>query len=180
MADIETAVQFVLHQEDERLSGDVTTLPGDRGGPTRFGIASAFHPELVAEHYFDVVDGEPVVPNDEALAIAEKVYAESYAAPLNLDEVEDQNVANRMLSFAINESPREAIVILQKALNSLGYWLAVDGVVGHHTLFAINSTQPDALINALRAFEAQFYRDLVAARPEMKPLLQGLLNRANA
>ena len=49
MADVDKAVQFVLGLEDARLKGDVTTLPGDRGGATRFGLASASHPDLVAD-----------------------------------------------------------------------------------------------------------------------------------
>ena len=180
MADTDQAVEFVLHQEDSKLSGEITTLPGDSGGATRFGVASASHPELVDEGFYKEADGEPVIPNDQALAIAEKVYTDDYATPIHLAGIENQDVANRMLSFAVNEGPREAVAIAQKALNSLGYWLAVDGQLGEHTLLAINTCNPEALISAIRAFQVQFYKNLVAARPAMLPLLQGLINRANA
>lgn len=180
MADVQQAVQFVLRQEDSRLSGEITVLPGDRGGPTRFGIASRFHPELVSAGFFDKVDGEPKISHDDALAIAEKVYAEQYSAPLCLTEVASQDVTNRLLSFAINEGVTEAVEIAQRAANSLGAQLDVDGKLGGETLQAINAADPEQLIVANRVFQKQFYTNLVTARPELLPDLKGLLNRAEA
>lgn len=181
MADTTQAVQFVLRQEDSRLSGEITTIPGDTGGATRFGVASRFHHDLVAKQYFDKnADGTPVIANDLALAIAEELYEEQYGAKIQLAEIVDQDVANRVLSFAINEGPPQAVKIVQKALNSLGYFLAEDGEVGKATLDAINTAQPEKLIDAVRTFQAQFYVNLVAERPALRPVLQGLLNRAKA
>lgn len=180
MADVDQAVQFVLLQEDSRLSGAVTTLPGDAGGATRFGLASASHPELVAQGYYQLADGVPVIPNAQALSIAEAAYVSQYAARVQLGSIVNQDVANRILSFAINEGPEEATKILQRALNSLGGALDVDGGFGPVTLAAVNAADPAALMAAERNFEARFYRDLVTANPAMAPDLQGLLSRANA
>lgn len=179
MADLKKAVDFVLHQEDSRLTGAITTLPGDRGGPTRFGIASRFHPELVEQGFFEQ-DDAPKIPHDAALAIAEGVYGSEYGAHLMLDEIESQDVANRLLSFAVNEGPREAVAIAQRACSSLGKWLADDGRMGPATVAAINSCEPEAWLAANRTFQEAFYRHLVAIRPAMLPELQGLINRANA
>lgn len=180
MADVEKAVQFVLGLEDARLTGAVTTLPGDRGGPTRFGLASTAHPDLLAEGYYDFENGEPKIPHDEALAIAEKVYAEQYGAKVQLEEIDDQDVANRVLGFSINEGPGEATVVLQRALSSLGAKLADDGRFGPTTLAAVNAADPEKLIDALRTFERQFYTHLVQVRPELLPCYHGFLNRAHA
>ena len=180
MADVNKSVQFVLRQEDARLNGDITTLRGDRGGPTRFGIASTSHPDLVSQGFFETVDGAPKIPHDEALAIAEKVYEEQYGAKVMLDQISDQDVANRILSFAINEGPGEATAILQRALNSLGNQLADDGKFGPATLAAVNAAKPDELIAAIRVFERQFYTHLVTVRPELMAYLHGFLNRADA
>jgi hypothetical protein len=38
MSSIDVAIQFVVRQEDARMTGSVPTLPGDRGG--RPGLAS--------------------------------------------------------------------------------------------------------------------------------------------
>jgi lysozyme family protein len=180
MEDTEQAVQFVLRQEDARLSGDVTTIPGDRGGPTRFGLASKFHPDLVEQGFYELVDGEPKIPHDEALAIADQVYAEQYAAPLALDQVRSQEIANRLLSFAINEGPAEAITLAQRACKALGCTIADDGKMGPATIRALNSLDPAAWLAANRVQQEAFYRHLVATQPRLLPELQGLLNRANA
>ena len=180
MADVDKAVQFVLHQEDESLSGDITTLPGDRGGPTRFGLASASHADLMADGYYEVENGAPKIAHDEALAIAEKAYAEQYAAKVQLEHIDDQDVANRVLSFAVNEGPHEAVALLQRALNTCGSSLSVDGILGGATLAAVNAADPAQVIASLRAQQSGFYRRLVAARPDLLPYLHGLLNRAEA
>lgn len=181
MADTATAVQFVLRLEDSRLTGAITTLKGDRGGRTRFGLAERFHPDLVKRGYYDIgEDGEPVVPHDEALTIAEGVYEEQYASGLALDRIESQDVANRLLSFAINEGPGEGIAVAQKACNALGCSLDVDGKLGPATLNALNALDPEQWIAANRIQQENFYRHLVQVRPEMAHLLNGLLNRADA
>lgn len=180
MDDVNEAVEFVLGQEDAGLTGNVTTLPGDKGGATRFGLASADHPDLVDEGYYEEKDGQPVVPREEALDIAEAKYAQEYGAKIDLSAISDQAVADRLLSFAVNEGPHESTAILQKALNSLGADLAVDGEMGPETLRAVNAENPTALIAALRIFERQFYTHLVAVRPELMPYYHGLLNRADA
>lgn len=182
MADTATAVQFVLLQEDSRLTGEVTTLKGDRGGPTRFGLASKFHPDLVESGYYELDEsGEPKIPHDEALAIAEQIYGEQYASSLALDRIRSQDIANRLLSFAINEGPPEAVAIAQKACNSvLGCSLAIDGKVGPATLSALNVVDPDKWIAANRIGQENFYRHLVQVRPELAHLLNGFLNRADA
>ena len=69
MADIQQATDVVLRQEDSRMSGVITTIPGDSGGRTRFGIAERWHPELTATGFFTTM------PTAEALKVAEGVYA---------------------------------------------------------------------------------------------------------
>lgn len=180
MADIKEAVDFVLHQEDSRLSGAITTLPGDRGGPTRFGIASRFHPDLVDQGFFDSDGESPKIPNDDALAIAEHVYEEECASGLRLADIESQDVADRLLSFAINEGHAEAVAIAQRACGLLGQAIQDDGKMGPATVAAINACDPAAWLAANRTMQEAFYRHLVAVRPELLPELKGLLNRADA
>lgn len=180
MADISQAVQFVLHQEDARLSGDITKLDGDRGGLTRYGIAANAHPDLVAKGFFELVDGQPKIANEEALTMAELVYEQEYADPLSLGQITDQDVADRILSFAVNEGMRQAIVLLQRALNFCKCEVTEDGIFGPATLRAINAVQPAQLLSALRSYQAGFYRHLVSVRPALLPYLNGFLNRANA
>lgn len=180
MADEEQAVEFVEKQEDSTLSGAITTLPGDSGGATRFGLASADHPELEAKGFYKETDGVPTIPTVEALPIADIAYTEEYAAPACIGMIQDQALANRVLSFAVNEGEHQAIVILQRALNYLGCSLKTDGVMGPLTLEAINAQNPETLLATMRSMQADFYRHLVAVRPQLLPYLKGFLNRVNA
>jgi lysozyme family protein len=180
MADLKLAIDFVLLQEDATLRGVVTHTAGDPGGATRYGIAERWHPELTVTGFFDPAR----VPAHEALTIAEHIYAVQYAEPLLLAEIEDQQVANRLLSFAVNEGPGEAVKIFQRVLPALVplFVLATpDGLLGPHTLWAINKADPGRLREAIAAAEAEFYRAWVAQQPTQRAhLLGGLLSRAQA
>ncbi len=180
MADVEKAVEFVEKQEDSTLSGAITTLPGDSGGATRLGLASADHPELVAKGFYAETDGVPTIPTAQALPIADVAYAQEYAAPASIGMIQNQALADRVLSFAVNEGDHQAIVILQRALNFLGASLATDGIMGPLTLAALNAQNPDSVLATMRSMQADFYRHLVAVKPQLLPYLNGFLNRVNA
>ena len=79
MADIRKAVEFMLRQEDARLSGTVTNAASDNGGFTRFGLCAKWHPALVAAGFFT-----PQMPRDKALLMAEETYSTEYAPALRL------------------------------------------------------------------------------------------------
>lgn len=176
MADVKTAVLFVLKLEDSTLSGKVTTLPGDSGGATRFGLASRWHPQLVQRGYYSASK----VDNETALAIAVDTYTAGYAQPCRLADIDDQTVANDVLSFAINAGPEQAVLLLQRAVSSLGHLVAEDGSMGPNTLEAVNAADPAKLLGMYTELMADFYRDLCKTKPEMAGLLDGLLNRAHA
>jgi lysozyme family protein len=176
MSNVPEAIEFVLRQEDATLDGHVTTLKGDRGGPTRFGLASASHPELVAKGYYD----PEKVGRDAALAIAEQVYAKTYATPLRIAEINDQALAAAVLSFGINAWIVKPIKLLQQAVTKLGKHLADDGHIGELTLQAVNELDPTLLLNQFCAEVRQYYKDLVAGTPSDQPFLKGWLNRVQA
>jgi len=176
MSNLKVAVDFVLRQEDATLEGNVTTLRGDSGGATRFGLASASHPELVAQGYYDVTR----VGRDAALAIAEKAYAAIYAEPLKIAQITDQAVATAVLSFGVNAGTRRPAEYIQQACRALGHPLVIDENIGTETLEAINSLDPDKLLAAFSSIVDGFYRELAAQTPEDARFLSGWENRVAA
>jgi lysozyme family protein len=177
--DLNPLVDFVLKLEDPTLAGHVTTLRGDSGGMTRFGIASKWHPDLVASGFFD----EQKTPRDEALAIARTTYEEQYAKPLLLDQLTSAPIGARLLAFAVNAGPSEAVALAQRTLcnSDPGHIpVAVDGCMGPETVAALNGAFPADFVQDFRQAMAVFYERLVAARPELLPERTGLLNRAGA
>jgi lysozyme family protein len=176
MSNVQKAIEFVLRQEDESLAGHVTTLKGDRGGATRFGLASESHPELVASGYFD----ESKVGRDAALAIAEQVYERIYADPMRIADIEDQALAMAVLSFGVNAWVVKPIKFLQQAATKFGKPLTVDGHIGDVTLQAVNDLNPTLLLSQFCSEVRQYYVDLVAATPSDQRFLKGWLNRVDA
>ncbi|MBB6144704.1 type VI secretion system secreted protein VgrG [Silvibacterium bohemicum] len=176
MSNLKIAIDFVLKQEDSRLLGNITTIPGDRGGPTRFGLASASHPELIAQGYYDPAK----VNRDAALAIAEQVYEKTYATPMRIADINDQALATAVLSLGVNAWIVKPIKLLQQAVTKLGKPIVVDGHVGLVTLQAVNDLNPTLLLNQFCVEVGQYYRDLVAAMPSDQRFLKGWLNRVDA
>ena len=176
MSNLKLCVDFVLRQEDSLMTGKVTTIKGDSGGATRFGIASRYHPELVASGFFDVVK----TPRDAALAVAEEVYAKVYAAPMCIAGINDQAIATAALSLGVNAGDPESAKLLQGACVSFGKPITVDGHIGPASLAAINSVNADALLALFCTKVRTFYTDLVVTHPEDARDLKGWLNRVAA
>jgi lysozyme family protein len=172
MADFEPAFEFVLQHEDPTRSGKVTV---DAGGRTRFGIAAKFHPDLPEEFF----DGSA----EDALAEAEKIEEREYWDRMRLAEVEDQNVANKLLDMGVNMGVRQAAVYAQRAANALldrDRRLVEDGVMGVKTLAAINTVKAIEFYRLLCELSGGHYRHLAAVNPAQAENLAGWLKRAEA
>ena len=176
MANTKLCIEFVLRQEDSLLTGRVTTIPGDSGGATRFGLASRWHPELVAAGFFDEVK----TPRDAALAIAEGVYAKVYATPMCIAGIADEALAAAVLSLGVNAGDPESAKLLQQAVASLGKPTNIDGHMGPNTVAAVNSINADALLALFCVKVKNFYADLVVTHPQDARDLKGWMNRVTA
>lgn len=167
MADVLKAIDWVLEQEDSKISGVITNNPADTGGRTRYGVAERFHPDLTKVGFYDTMS------NSEALQIADKVYEEQYATPLLLTEINNQTVANALLSFAINTGVEQAVRIFQRAIG-----VDDDGKMGPKTIMAANNYSSTVLLNSLYNMEAGYYNRIVVLHPHQSVFLAGWLNRA--
>jgi lysozyme family protein len=164
MADSRKAIEVVLKHEDPKLEGVVTQ---DSGGTTKFGIAQKFHPDLDVESL--------------TLDQAEQIYEEQYWSGIRGEEIESQEVAAKLLDMAVNMGIHQAVVLMQRALNVMYLpSLQEDGVCGAKTIAAINACDANLLLPVLRSFCAEFYRHVVAVKPEDQKYLHGWLARANA
>lgn len=167
MADPEKAIDYVLEWEDSTLSGVITTARD--GKRTRFGIDEHWHPELTAALYYTSM-GQVA-----ALQIARGIYDISYCQPLCVEEMPDQDVANKLLSLGVNMGAQTAAKMLQDVLDVPG-----DGRIGPLTIHALECANTQAVLYHLRIAAELYYRHLVAKHPEDKPDLEGWLRRAKA
>lgn len=168
MADVQAAIDYVLGWEDATLSGVITE---DSGGRTRFGIAEKYHPELTNCLYYGSM-GQVA-----ALQMARGIYDISYAQPLCIAEITNQDIANKLLSLGVNMGVREASLILQDAVQVVG-----DGRIGPMTLFAIvgMGTNYGVILDRMRESAESYYDKVIEEHPSDLEYKAGWMRRARA
>lgn len=169
MANAKAAIDIVLRQEDSTLSGEITDIPGDSGGRTRYGIAERWHPELTATGFFTTMDSAA------ALTVAESVYITSYAKPMMLSQINAQGVAAALLSFAVVEGPVKAVKLLQRACGA-----TMDGCIGPATIARVNACAPAVLLKTWGGLEEAYFASLAAKNPADEKFVAGWDNRTLA
>lgn len=129
--------------------------PDDPGGATKFGVDQRSHPNEDIRN----------LTRDRASEIYWNEYwtkAKAHLMPFGVGEV----VGN----IAVNAGHGRASRWLQTAVG-----VPADGVIGNQTLNAVNSTEPDALVNALLQRTEQHYRSI--AKGKLSKFLKGWINR---
>lgn len=173
MADLETALNYVLGWEDPKLTGKVTI--DNNGSPVRFGINKKFHQDL-DPRFWD----EKQMGTTEALALARTVYQQEYWRPVKGDNIQNQDVANKLLDMAVNEGVKTAIKAIQRVATVWGKQIVVDGKFGLQTLAAVNGLNiQQALIGMRKEWELR-WDNILEVHPEWEPLRAGLMKRVNA
>ena len=183
LATFQPAFDFTIKHEDATLSGKITV---DAGGRTRFGIAQKFHPDL-PDSFFD---GD----KEDVLATAEGIYEHDYWDPMRLGEITNQNIANKLMDMAINMGVHQAVHLAQRAVNGLiasgaqfgpqapspVTQLVEDGIIGDHTIAAINAADPIAFHTMLVEVLKAFYIHIATNNPAQAVYLHGWLKRVES
>jgi len=145
-------------------------IPGDPGGPTKYGISQKAYPDLDIE----------ALTYEEAVAIYEEDYCPNYISEICHDET-----AGRLFDIGVNAGPKRAAILLQAAANEelegrsdVSFQrLALDGNIGPKSLEVINALGED-LYDEYHRHIAQFYTNL-SKKKSYKKFLRGWLNRLN-
>lgn len=161
----ENICHWLLEQEDAGLTG-ITKNLGDGGGLTRFGITSVNNPSCVADGFYEV-------NTSAALEYARQYYKTKYWAPVRGDEIQSDEVAASLFSFAVNDGTARATKLLQRAAG-----VQDDGIMGPGTLGKVNRIDGPTLAQALRDQQGNFYRAIAQTHPVVAADLNGLLRRA--
>lgn len=161
MADFYEAIPYLLTSE-----GGYVNDPLDSGGETNFGIT--LNTARGAGYTGSMRD----MTRDQAM----EIYRQNFWT--GLDDVQDQAVATAILDLRAN-GVGYATRIVQNALNSIGFSVAVDGGWGPETLGAVNQADARTLIQTMASLSAAHYQAVVNAHPEQEHFLAGWMNRAN-
>lgn len=166
MANIKTLIDKIIDEEtpndnpataiDERAI--ITNRKNDLGGRTQWGISEPANPQAWQ-------DGK--VTEDEARSI----YHRKYIKPF--EGVQDERLLAQMVDFGVTSGPGLVAQKVQEILQ-----LEVDGIVGPHTLEAINSADPIRLNNQLALARIKMIGRIVHNRPAQAENINGWINRA--
>jgi lysozyme family protein len=155
MADPNISIIKTLHNE-----GGFVNNPADRGGPTNMGITQADMPD---------VDIKAI-----SIAQAETYYLEHFWKKF-YSQIEDQNIANKLFDMGFLFGVGTATIFLQTCLNVE----PTDGVVGQHTLDAINAAEPVSLLTAFKSILVTHALGIGAKDPSQRQFVKGWINRIN-
>nr|DAI24810.1 MAG TPA: Lysozyme [Caudoviricetes sp.] len=157
------------------LEGGFVNDPDDAGGATKYGVSLRTYRLYFPEADISTIQSLTV---DDAKAFYKKYFWQAN----RYDRIKNSDIAIKVFDACINTGPHQAHLCLQRALNCVGFKLAVDGALGPATLEALNRTEsPEwnfAILCAYRSELAGYYRLLVERKPENKKFLDGWIVRA--
>lgn len=154
----------IRHEVGNKPNGGYTNDPDDPGGETKWGISKRAYPHL---------DIKSLSREDAC-----RIYYTDWWCRYRIREIEDEQVACKVLDMAVPMGPGDAGRYLQIALNSLGARLEVDGIIGSKTLAAVNAVDGRLVLPILRALTALHAYKEVERRPASRKYLDGWLKRA--
>lgn len=171
MAQFPPAYDYVMRFEDPEKT--YASATDNNGAGVISGINQASFPS-------DFAFINSIIQPQRGPAIA-RFYDSRFWTPLMLGGLESQDVANRVMDAAVDMGPSTGVKLLQEAVNALhGGSVGVDGLMGPQTREATNARDPEALLAAFRTMRGDYYRQIVASRPEDEKYLPGWLRRAEA
>ena len=147
-------IEKVLEHE-----GGYVNDPKDLGGETKYGITKRFYPELNIKEL--------------TKEKAKQIYKDDYWDKNRIESV-PQNLWHIFFDMCVNMGRRTAVKILQRAANSKGRGIDVDGGMGPATLKALKGIETERV----RAYRVKYYSDLVTKKPEQEKFYYGWYRRA--
>lgn len=154
-------INRILDREGEKYTND----PDDDGGPTKWGVT------LVA--YRDFL-GDPTATAEDVKAItrstAANVFRSDFIEGFGFERVHDDLLYEILLDCSVNHGPRNAVIILQRAVRT-----RQDGSLGPVTAGHTNEIVHADLITKVLLVRAKFYADICKRKPAKLKYLNGWL-----
>ena len=146
-------IEKVLEHE-----GGYVNDPTDLGGETKYGITKRFYPDIDIKNL--------------TIEQAKKIYKRDYWDRNRIEEV-PQELWYIYFDMCVNMGRKTAVKILQRAANSSGHRLQVDGGMGPVTVKGLQNISVDRV----RAFRIKYYVDLINSKPEQEKFYYGWFRR---
>ena len=153
MKSFEEIINKVLEHE-----GGYVNDPSDLGGETNYGITKRFYPDVDIKN----------LTREQAKDIYKRDYWDK-----NRVESLPENLWYIFFDMCVNMGRRTAVKILQRAANSSGHRLEVDGGMGPVTVKGLQNLSVDRV----RAYRVKYYVDLINSKPEQEKFYYGWFRR---
>tara|TARA_R110002051_G_scaffold83504_1_gene148123 strand:+ start:1856 stop:2326 length:471 start_codon:yes stop_codon:yes gene_type:complete len=139
--------------------GGYVDHPSDPGGETKYGIAKRSHPKEDIKNL--------------TKERATEIYEDKYWTPSRASSLPG-SLKETYFDMVVNMGQRRAVKILQKACNSKGCKLVVDGLIGRNTIAASKKIDD----SRLKVYRILFYTDLIVRKPNLADFIVGWIRRA--
>ena len=165
MADFKEIFEKTLENEGGYVLHEV---PGDLGGMTYAGISRKNWPNWYGWELID--SGKP----DEVVQLAVySFYVESFWERLDGWSIDNERIAYSLYDFAVNVGVRTAVKKAQPVFD----FLDCDGIVGEHTLKALNTVDQSWFLADFTLRKIDYYRSICNKNKSQSKFLLGWINR---
>lgn len=137
--------------------------PVDRGGETNYGISKRAYPHL---------DIKNLTKNQ-----ARQIYSRDYWGKYDIDFFHPE-IQLQMFDITVNSGFKNAVKILQHALNNMGFDFQGTGNFGNKTKNAVLTVNQFTLRHWIYAERVDFYTDIVDNDPSQMKYYKGWNRRA--
>ena len=173
VSDFDKAIPVILKHEGR-------VLTQDHAGYTKYGISERLLGSLPIE--VGDIDGDGKVTGHDIAVLTEeeakRLYKKLFWDANKYYLIKDQNIATKILDMAVHMGAIQAHKLVQRALNAMGEYLVVDGILGRKTISAINNVDGKELMKRICDNQRAFYLRLISNNPQYEPYKRGWLNRA--
>lgn len=175
MANFEEALKTTGRNE-----GAYANNHADHGGETYAGISRNNWPNWAGWMIVDKVTGyghptihqinDGIKANPDIQSMVDNFYRKNFWDVNKLDLINDQQIANSVYDFGVNSGTGRAAKLLQQAVG-----VTVDGIIGNHTIAAVNSGNAEKLYTLYNDLRRGFYNSIAVG--DQKKFLHSWLSR---
>lgn len=169
MSDFAKALAYTLVNEGTTFTNDNK----DRGGPTKLGITLKSLASYRERHSQPAPTAEDVEKLTEAEA--SNIYLEDYWDEMLLSAIADQEIATAIFDMSVNFGVKGCTHLIQHVVGLTGD--KADGVMGPHTIDAVNRTPAKDFIFKFSQSVFDHYIDVVLNNPNQIKFLKGWAHR---